>query len=78
MELTAHKTTGPKGVGVVRRKPRIAPGSADARWRPRARHAFGHLPTHQIVGMGMALPLPSEMGIENRRIQAMLPAFVEG
>jgi cysteine desulfurase len=31
-----------------------APGSADAWWWPRARHAQRHLPTHQIVGMGEA------------------------
>ena len=74
MSMTAHKTYGPKGVGAlyVRRKPSRAPGSPDA-WRwSRARHALGHLPTHQIVGMGEAFRIAKEeMAESNAKARAL-------
>ncbi|RYF72597.1 MAG: IscS subfamily cysteine desulfurase [Comamonadaceae bacterium] len=62
MSLASHKTYGPKGIGAlyVRRKPRV---------RLEAQiHGGGHergmrsgtLPTHQIVGMGVAFRLARE------------------
>ena len=74
MSMSAHKTYGPKGVGVlyVRRKPAV---------RLKAQiHGGGHergfrsgtLATHQIVGMGRAFELAGqEMGQEGRRIRAL-------
>jgi cysteine desulfurase len=45
MSLTSHKTYGP-----------CAAGSADARWRPRAWHAFRHLADTPDRGYGRGLP----------------------
>ncbi|HUH39464.1 MAG TPA: IscS subfamily cysteine desulfurase [Castellaniella sp.] len=63
MSLSAHKTYGPKGIGAlyVRRKPRVRLAAQ--------MHGGGHerglrsgtLPTHQIVGMGAAYALASEL-----------------
>jgi len=81
MSLTAHKTYGPKGVGAlfVRRKPRVR---LEAQM-----HGGGHergmrsgtLPTHQIVGMGMAYAIAKqEMGIENERIRMLHDRLLKG
>jgi cysteine desulfurase len=74
MSFCAHKTYGPKGVGAlfVRRKPRV-------RLEPLI-HGGGHergmrsgtLPTHQIVGMGMAFEIAqAEMATENERVRML-------
>ncbi|MFM1881383.1 MAG: hypothetical protein RLZZ344_1617 [Pseudomonadota bacterium] len=74
MSFSAHKTYGPKGVGAlfVRRKPRV-------RLEPLI-HGGGHergmrsgtLPTHQIVGMGMAFEIAqAEMATENERVRML-------
>jgi len=71
MSFSAHKIYGPKGVGAlyVRRKPRVR---IEAQM-----HGGGHergmrsgtLPTHQIVGMGMAFRLArEEMAKDNERL----------
>ncbi|MFO1262932.1 MAG: IscS subfamily cysteine desulfurase [Rhodoferax sp.] len=81
MSLTAHKTYGPKGVGAlfVRRKPRVR---LEAQM-----HGGGHergmrsgtLPTHQIVGMGMAYAIAKqEMGAENERIRMLHDRLLKG
>ena len=81
MSLTAHKTYGPKGVGAlfVRRKPRVR---LEAQM-----HGGGHergmrsgtLPTHQIVGMGMAYAIAKqEMGTENERIRMLHDRLLKG
>jgi cysteine desulfurase len=70
MSFSAHKIYGPKGIGAlyVRRKPRVR---LEAQM-----HGGGHergmrsgtLPTHQIVGMGMAFRLAQEeMASDNER-----------
>lgn len=81
MSLTAHKTYGPKGVGAlfVRRKPRVR---LEAQM-----HGGGHergmrsgtLPTHQIVGMGMAYAIAkAEMATENERIRMLHERLLKG
>ena len=81
MSLTSHKTYGPKGIGAlfVRRKPRIR---LEAQM-----HGGGHergmrsgtLPTHQIVGMGMAYEIAkNEMHAENKRIYALQQRMLNG
>jgi cysteine desulfurase len=71
MSFSAHKIYGPKGIGAlyVRRKPRVR---IEAQM-----HGGGHergmrsgtLPTHQIVGMGMAFRLANEeMAKDNERL----------
>ena len=71
MSFSAHKVYGPKGIGAlyVRRKPRVR---LEAQM-----HGGGHergmrsgtLPTHQIVGMGMAFRLArEEMAKDNERL----------
>jgi cysteine desulfurase len=74
MSLSAHKMYGPKGIGAlyVRRTPRV---------RLLAQmHGGGHergmrsgtLPTHQIVGMGVAAELASEvLSCESARIETL-------
>jgi cysteine desulfurase len=74
MSFSAHKICGPKGVGAlyVRRKPRVR---LEAQM-----HGGGHergmrsgtLPTHQIVGMGVAFAIAqAEMVSENERIRML-------
>jgi cysteine desulfurase len=74
MSLSAHKIYGPKGIGAlyVRRKPRVR---IEAQM-----HGGGHergmrsgtLPTHQIVGMGLAFWLArTNMAADNARIRAL-------
>ena len=81
MSLTAHKTSGPKGIGAlfVRRKPRVR---IEAQM-----HGGGHergmrsgtLPTHQIVGMGEAYRIArTEMAAENQRIRALHQRMLDG
>jgi len=81
MSLTSHKTYGPKGIGAlfVRRKPRVR---IEAQM-----HGGGHergmrsgtLPTHQIVGMGMAYAIAkAEMHEENQRIKALHDRLLDG
>ena len=81
MSFSAHKTYGPKGVGAlyVRRKPRVR---LEAQM-----HGGGHergmrsgtLPTHQIVGMGVAYALArAEMGTEIERIRMLHKKLVDG
>ena len=81
MSLASHKSYGPKGIGAlyVRRKPRVR---LEAQM-----HGGGHergmrsgtLPTHQIVGMGVAFDLArQEMGSENERIRALHTKLVSG
>jgi cysteine desulfurase len=71
LALTAHKVHGPKGVGAlcVRREPRLGlvpllyGGGQERGLRS------GTLPTHQIVGMGVAFHIAvGEMGTEAARI----------
>ncbi len=81
MSFSAHKTYGPKGIGAlyVRRKPARAPGSADARRRPREGPALRHAPTHQIMGMGEAFRLARlEMAAENERIRMLRDKLFAG
>ena len=79
--FTAHKTSGPKGVGAlyVRRKPRVR---IEAQM-----HGGGHerglrsgtLATHQIVGMGEAFRIAKEeMAIEIPRMQALRDRLAKG
>ncbi len=81
MSLASHKTYGPKGIGAlyVRRKPRVR---LEAQM-----HGGGHergmrsgtLPTHQIVGMGVAFDIArQEMGTESERIRALHNKLVGG
>jgi cysteine desulfurase len=81
MSLASHKTYGPKGIGAlyVRRKPRVR---LEAQM-----HGGGHergmrsgtLPTHQIVGMGVAFDIARrEMATESERIRALHTKLVSG
>jgi cysteine desulfurase len=81
LSMSAHKTYGPKGQGAlyVRRKPRVR---LEAQM-----HGGGHergmrsgtLPTHQIVGMGMAFAIAkAEMGTEIERIRMLQKRLLDG
>ncbi|MBA3598422.1 MAG: IscS subfamily cysteine desulfurase [Methylibium sp.] len=81
MSLASHKTYGPKGIGAlyVRRKPRVR---LEAQM-----HGGGHergmrsgtLPTHQIVGMGLAFRIArEEMAAENERIRGLQQRLLAG
>ena len=81
MSLASHKTYGPKGIGAlyVRRKPRVR---IEAQM-----HGGGHergmrsgtLPTHQIVGMGVAFRIArEEMATENDRIRLLHKRLLDG
>jgi cysteine desulfurase len=81
MSFSAHKIYGPKGIGAlyVRRKPRV-------RLEPQM-HGGGHergmrsgtLPTHQIVGMGMAFDIArQEMAAENERVRMLRDRLWQG
>ncbi len=81
MSLASHKTYGPKGIGAlyVRRKPRVR---LEAQM-----HGGGHergmrsgtLPTHQIVGMGLAYEIArQEMGTEIERIRMLSKRLLDG
>ena len=81
MSLASHKTYGPKGIGAlyVRRKPRVR---IEAQM-----HGGGHergmrsgtLPTHQIVGMGLAFEIArQEMGTELERVRMLQGRLLAG
>ncbi len=81
MSMSSHKTYGPKGMGAlfVRRKPRIR---IEAQM-----HGGGHergmrsgtLPTHQIVGMGVAFAIAkAEIGVERERIRMLSARLIDG
>ena len=81
MNLTAHKTYGPKGVGAlyVRRKPRVR---LEAQM-----HGGGHergmrsgtLPTHQIVGMGEAYRIAkAQMQEDNAHAARLQKRLLDG
>ncbi|MEJ2309068.1 MAG: IscS subfamily cysteine desulfurase [Gammaproteobacteria bacterium] len=81
MSFSAHKIYGPKGIGAlfVRRKPRVR---IEAQM-----HGGGHergmrsgtLPTHQIVGMGMAFRLAKEeMASDNERLMQLRNRLWDG
>jgi cysteine desulfurase len=81
MSFSAHKIYGPKGIGAlyVRRKPRV-------RLEPQM-HGGGHergmrsgtLPTHQIVGMGVAFEIAhKEMAAENERVRMLRDRLWQG
>jgi len=81
MSMSAHKTYGPKGMGAlfVRRKPRVR---LEAQM-----HGGGHergmrsgtLPTHQIVGMGLAFEIAkNEMAEEGERIRMLHKRLLDG
>jgi cysteine desulfurase len=81
LSLASHKTYGPKGIGAlyVRRKPRVR---LEAQM-----HGGGHerglrsgtLPTHQIVGMGLAFEIArQEMGKESERIRMLQQRLLRG
>ncbi|HSD75020.1 MAG TPA: aminotransferase class V-fold PLP-dependent enzyme, partial [Steroidobacteraceae bacterium] len=74
LSLTAHKLYGPKGIGAlyVRRRPRIGlvplmfGGGQEGGLRS------GTLPTHQIVGFGLACEIASqELESDARRIEGL-------
>ena len=81
MSFSAHKIYGPKGIGAlyVRRKPRVR---IEAQM-----HGGGHergmrsgtLPTHQIVGMGVAFKLGAELlAEESARIEKLRNRLWDG
>ena len=81
MSFSAHKIYGPKGIGAlfVRRKPRVR---IEAQM-----HGGGHergmrsgtLPTHQIVGMGMAFRLAKEeRASDNERLMQLRNRLWDG
>lgn len=81
MSFSAHKIYGPKGIGAlyVRRKPRV-------RLEPQM-HGGGHergmrsgtLPTHQIVGMGIAFDIArQDMAAENERVRMLRDRLWQG
>ena len=81
LRFSAHKIYGPKGIGAlfVRRKPRVR---IEAQM-----HGGGHergmrsgtLPTHQIVGMGMAFRLAKEeMASDNERLMQLRNRLWDG
>ena len=84
MSFSAHKTYGPKGIGVlyVSRKPRVRLEAAMHGGGHERGMRSGTLATHQIVGMGEAFALAkTEMAAENIRIKALSDRFfkqVEG
>ncbi|CAA9437957.1 MAG: Cysteine desulfurase _ IscS, partial [uncultured Ramlibacter sp.] len=81
MSLASHKTYGPKGIGAlyVRRKPRVR---LEAQM-----HGGGHergmrsgtLPTHHIVGMGVAFRIArEEMAQDNAKARALQQRLLAG
>jgi cysteine desulfurase len=81
MSMSAHKVYGPKGMGAL-----YVAEAAAARLAPQM-HGGGHegglrsgtLPTHQIVGMGVACEIANaEMQAENKRIAALAKRLLVG
>ena len=81
LALTAHKVHGPKGVGAlcVRREPRLGlvpllhGGGQERGLRS------GTLPTHQVVGMGVALRIAaSSMSVDAARITRLRERLWQG
>lgn len=71
MSFSAHKNYGPKGIGVlfVRKHPRVWPEPLIHGGGQQKGLRAGTLPTHQIMGMGMAFQISTqEMSEENKRI----------
>ena len=74
LSLSAHKMGGPKGIGALfldpERVPRIEPlcfgGGQEQGLRP------GTLPTHQVIGMGVAASLARQrLGVDPPRLRAL-------
>jgi cysteine desulfurase len=81
MSLASHKTYGPKGIGAlyVRRKPRVRIEAQMHGGGHERGMRSGHLPTHQIVGMGEAFRIArEEMGKESERIRMLHRRLVDG
>lgn len=81
MSFSAHKTYGPKGVGAlyIRRKPRIRLNAILHGGGHERGFRSGTLPTHQIVGMGIAYKIAKEeMKADNARISKLAKMLWEG
>lgn len=80
LSLSAHKFYGPKGIGALyvrRRPPLIIEAQMHGGGHERGMRS-GTLPTHQIVGMGMASALANaEMTSESARILLLRNRFFE-
>ena len=74
MTLTAHKTYGPTGIGVlyVRSKPRVPIAAQIVGGGQQHGRRSGTLPVHQIVGIGEAFRIAGEEGAaEAARVRAL-------
>jgi cysteine desulfurase len=81
LTLTAHKLYGPKGVGAlyVRRKPRIRIESQIHGGGHERGMRSGTLPSHQIVGMGMACQIArDELREDALRIRMLHDRLLNG
>ncbi len=78
LSITAHKTYGPKGIGAlyIRRRPPLGLRPLSYGGGQETGLRSGTLPTHQIVGMGLAF----EVGERDREVGSSLgsPCFVNG
>jgi cysteine desulfurase len=79
MSMSAHKLYGPKGIGALyvrRRPPLVIEAQIHGGGHERGMRS-GTLPTHQIVGMGMACAIASsEMTVEFDRILLLRNKFL--
>ena len=79
MSMSAHKLYGPKGIGALyvrRRPPLVIEAQIHGGGHERGMRS-GTLPTHQIVGMGMACAIASsEMTVESDRILLLRNKFL--
>jgi len=74
MSISGHKMYGPKGIGAlyVSRKPRIRLEAIMHGGGHERGMRSGTLPTHQIVGLGLAAAIAkAEMTSDNKRIRAL-------
>lgn len=81
MSISAHKMYGPKGIGVlyVRRMPKIKLEAQIHGGGHERGMRSGTLPTHQIVGMGVAADVAmTDMTEETRRIQGLRDRLLAG